>query len=152
MKNNMLKFIPFAMVILLTSCSSQSKDMESTTKKPQAAMLCSSKPNCVSTQETRKDHQVAPFTLMSSDITLDQIEAVALTFARTQTLKKTDDYLHLTFTSLIFRFTDDVEMVKDGVNLHIRSKSRVGHSDFGVNRDRLGKLRVKLLEKNLIQP
>uniref|UniRef100_A0A5Q0TEI9 DUF1499 domain-containing protein n=2 Tax=Vibrionaceae TaxID=641 RepID=A0A5Q0TEI9_9VIBR len=148
----MQKFISFAMVILLTSCSSQSKSMESNQTSPHAPMLCSSKPNCVSTQETRKDYQVAPFVLTSSDISLSQIETVALSFPRTETIEKNDDYLHLTFTSLVLRFTDDVEIVKEGIHLHIRSKSRVGHSDFGVNRERLQKLRTKLLEQNLIQP
>jgi uncharacterized protein (DUF1499 family) len=52
----------------------------------------------------------------------------------------TDDggYLHATFTSRIFRFVDDLELRLDGENgiIHLRSASRTGYSDFGVNRKR----------------
>ncbi|MDQ6965890.1 MAG: DUF1499 domain-containing protein, partial [Mariprofundaceae bacterium] len=57
-----------------------------------------------------------------------------------------DDYLHATFTSRLFRFVDDVELHRDAASgvVHIRSASRVGHSDFGVNRKRVEVIR-KLL-------
>ncbi len=158
----MRNIIMLAIFITITSCSSQSQTMNSryqvepqsneTNTASRPAMLCDSKPNCVSSQELRQDHQVAPFILRSSTISLTQIEAVALTFPRTQTISKQDDYLHITFTSLIFRFTDDVEMVKQGNVIHIRSRSRVSYSDFGVNRERVEKLRRKLVAENLIAP
>ena len=49
-----------------------------------------------------------------------------------------DEFLHIEFTSKIFRFIDDVEFYFDepGV-IHFRSASRIGHSDMGVNRDRM---------------
>ena len=49
-----------------------------------------------------------------------------------------DEFLHIEFTSKIFRFIDDVEFYfdKPGV-IHFRSASRIGHSDMGVNRDRM---------------
>jgi uncharacterized protein (DUF1499 family) len=48
-------------------------------------------------------------------------------------------YLHATFTSPVFRFVDDVEARLDrhAMRIHLRSASRIGHSDMGVNRRRI---------------
>ncbi len=136
-----------AMVILLIGCS-QSRAM----KKPTPELLCSSKPNCVSTQEIRKDYSIPPFQLISPDTSLDDIERIALTLPRTSTVQKTENSLHLEAKSLILRFVDDLHITKQGNQLQVRSKSRVGYSDFGVNKSRTEALRQKLLEAKLIAP
>ncbi|HCH03148.1 MAG TPA: DUF1499 domain-containing protein [Vibrio sp.] len=143
----MRKLSTLAMVILLTGCT-QSYAM----KDNNPDLLCSSKPNCVSTQELRSDYQVAPFELISEATTIDEIEQVALTLKRTKTVNKTDVRLHLESTSLIFRFVDDLHIVKQGSLLQVRSKSRVGYSDFGVNKSRVEALREKLVTANLLKP
>lgn len=53
------------------------------------------------------------------------------------------DYLHAVFTSRIFRFKDDLELRMDRENriIHLRSASRTGYSDFGVNRKRAEQFR-----------
>ncbi len=58
-------------------------------------------------------------------------------------------YLYATYTSKLFGFVDDVEfLVESSENgrsiIGIRSASRVGHSDLGVNRKRLETLRSRL--------
>lgn len=56
-----------------------------------------------------------------------------------------DTYWHLEFRSRIFRFVDDVEFLFDpqaGL-IHVRSASRMGHSDMGVNRKRVEKIRAR---------
>lgn len=143
----MRKLSTLAMVILLTGCT-QSYAM----KDNNPDLLCSSKPNCVSTQELRSDYQVAPFELISEATTIDEIEQVALTLKRTKTVNKTDNRLHLESTSLIFRFVDDLHIVKQGSLIQVRSKSRVGYSDFGVNKSRVEALREKLVTANLLKP
>ncbi len=58
------------------------------------------------------------------------------------------DYLRAVFTSKIFRFHDDLELRMDrerGI-IHIRSASRVGYSDFGQNRKRAERIRVRFQE------
>ncbi|MFI5390854.1 MAG: DUF1499 domain-containing protein [Bacteriovoracales bacterium] len=52
-----------------------------------------------------------------------------------------DDYLRAEFTSSIFKFVDDVEIYlgESGI-IHLKSKSRIGYWDFGVNKRRLGDL------------
>ena len=50
-----------------------------------------------------------------------------------------DGYVHVECRSWLLAFIDDVEFVLDeptGV-IHFRSASRVGHSDAGVNRQRM---------------
>jgi uncharacterized protein (DUF1499 family) len=60
-----------------------------------------------------------------------------------------DGYLWTTFTSRLFRFVDDVEfrMVSTDGIIHVRSASRVGYSDLGVNRRRVEKLRTLFNQK-----
>ena len=56
-----------------------------------------------------------------------------------------DDYVWATFQSSLFKFTDDVELRRDNEanTIHVRSGSRSGKSDLGVNRKRVEALRVK---------
>jgi uncharacterized protein (DUF1499 family) len=56
------------------------------------------------------------------------------------------DYIRATFTSRWLRFVDDAEFwaaEAEGV-IHVRSASRLGESDFGVNRARIETLRAAL--------
>jgi len=55
-------------------------------------------------------------------------------------------YLHATFTSSLFRFVDDVELRLDSAAgvIQIRSASRAGRSDFGVNRQRIERIAAAL--------
>ncbi|NOH96797.1 DUF1499 domain-containing protein [Vibrio sp. 99-70-13A1] len=129
----------------LTACSQGVSTMADRTSSP-----CGDKPNCVSTQDDREQHALAAFTL-SETATLDKIEAVALVLPRSKTAEKTDNYLRIENTSLIMRFVDDLELkVADG-ELLVRSESRTGHSDFGVNRKRAEQLRESLKAANLIK-
>jgi uncharacterized protein (DUF1499 family) len=60
-----------------------------------------------------------------------------------------DGYLWTTFTTRVFRFDDDMEfrMVSSDGMIHVRSGSRVGYSDLGVNRRRVEKLRTLFNQK-----
>jgi uncharacterized protein (DUF1499 family) len=66
---------------------------------------------------------------------------------------ETDDTLHAEATSLVFRFVDDINVIIDSQKklINIRSASRTGHSDFGVNRKRIETLRLILQKANVIQ-
>jgi uncharacterized protein (DUF1499 family) len=56
------------------------------------------------------------------------------------------NYLHVTVTSRLFRIVDDLEFhfVEAPPFIHVRSASRVGYFDFGVNRRRIEKIRKAL--------
>lgn len=60
-------------------------------------------------------------------------------------VKVTDYYVHAKFTSKYFRFIDDVEFcIDDELRIiNVRSSSRVGYYDFGVNRRRIERIRSK---------
>ncbi len=49
------------------------------------------------------------------------------------------------------RFVDDLELKTVDGKLIVRSESRTGHSDFGVNRKRAEQLRVSLKSEGLIK-
>jgi uncharacterized protein (DUF1499 family) len=61
-------------------------------------------------------------------------------------VEETETYWRIEFRSRIFRFVDDVEFLFDlqGEIIHVRSASRVGYSDLGVNRARVEKIREML--------
>jgi uncharacterized protein (DUF1499 family) len=65
---------------------------------------------------------------------------------------ETADTLHAEATSLVFRFVDDINVILDTETnlIHIRSASRTGHSDFGVNRKRIEALRLQLQKAHVI--
>jgi uncharacterized protein (DUF1499 family) len=105
---------------------------------------CPNTPNCVSTKATDEEHAIVPIpyseTLNSAKNNLLQ---VVHSLPRTRVVVDQEDYLHVEFTSLIFRFVDDAEFylgVEDEM-IHFRSASRLGHSDLGANRKRMEAIR-----------
>jgi uncharacterized protein (DUF1499 family) len=70
---------------------------------------------------------------------------------RARIVEEAGDYFHAEFTSLLFRFVDDVEFLIDPAakRVDFRSASRVGHSDLGVNRRRMTKLSRRLTSAGL---
>jgi uncharacterized protein (DUF1499 family) len=60
----------------------------------------------------------------------------------------TPTYLHAEARSLIFRFVDDVEFLIDPGQrrIQVRSASRIGYSDFGVNRRRVERIRQAFIQ------
>ncbi|EEX93227.1 hypothetical protein VIOR3934_02568 [Vibrio orientalis CIP 102891 = ATCC 33934] len=132
-------------VLGLTACSQGVQTMTDRSASP-----CGDKPNCVSTQDNREKYQLAPFSL-TADANIDSIEQAALTLAGAKTAVKESGYLRVECTSKIMRFVDDLELKIEGDKLLVRSESRVGYSDFGVNRKRADELRERLKESGLIK-
>ncbi len=130
--------------LLLSACSKGIPPMVDRTETP-----CGSKPNCVATIEDRDKFTLAPY-ILRSGVTLDQIERIALTLPGAQTAEKTDSYLRIECTSRIMRFVDDLELKITDDHLLVRSESRVGYSDFGVNRRRAEELRGKLSKAGML--
>lgn len=106
---------------------------------------CPGKPSCVCSQDTDPQHAIEPL-IVKGDKPIEKIAEVVGNMPRTKIIKQTPNYLHATFRSKVFQFIDDVEFYydsKEGV-VHVRSSSRVGYRDFGVNRDRVEKIRSYL--------
>jgi uncharacterized protein (DUF1499 family) len=105
---------------------------------------CPNSPNCVSTQAADSQHQIEPIAFGGGpEDAITQLKAAIATIPRTKIVTQTDNYVHAEATSLIFRFTDDVEFFIDpqAKVIHFRSASRVGHSDLGANRARMEMIR-----------
>ena len=106
---------------------------------------CPSTPNCVSSQSIDPEHAVAPLRFTTSpDQAMARLKKIITGMTRAKIVEERGSYLHAEFTSLIFRFVDDVEFYMDADTklIQIRSASRVGRSDFGVNRKRVDEIRA----------
>lgn len=103
---------------------------------------CPNRLNCVNSQSEDPRFAIPPLPYVSMDI----LEDAVLGLPRTILVKKEDHYLRVECRSKVFRFVDDVEFLIDPEQevIHVRSASRVGWGDFGVNRKRIEQLRQKL--------
>lgn len=105
---------------------------------------CPDKPNCVvSHTPDDADHYVTPIAYTGDrKAAHDRLIQVINTLPRTRITVEKPNYIHAEFTSAVFRFVDDVEFYfPDEPVIHVRSASRLGYSDFGVNRNRIEKIR-----------
>lgn len=111
---------------------------------------CPAKPNCVSSQSPTEDsHYIPPFTYTSSRAEEQKrLKKILTELPRTHLVKEEDGYLYYEFTSLLMRYVDDVEFFFDDTTklIQIRSASRLGQSDLGVNRKRIEGVRKDLLQ------
>jgi uncharacterized protein (DUF1499 family) len=103
---------------------------------------CKRSPNCVSSQSSPSDaeHYIAPIH-GSMAAARDALRAMP----RSTIVEDKGDYLYAEFRSRLLRYVDDVELFFDGQVIHVRSCSRLGRRDFGVNRRRVEELR-RLIE------
>ena len=109
---------------------------------------CPNSPNCVSsqTQPSDKVHYVEALTYTSTpEEALTKLKAVIESSPRTKIITETDSYLYAEFKSALMGYVDDVEFYieKDTQKIHVRSASRLGQSDLGVNRKRVETIREK---------
>lgn len=99
---------------------------------------CPDSPNCVSSAEQRDSHYIAPI-----HGTLQQIRQVLPQMAGARIIREEGHYLYAEFTSRLMGFVDDVKFLEQEESglVQVRSASRLGHSDLGVNRARIEALR-----------
>jgi uncharacterized protein (DUF1499 family) len=110
---------------------------------------CSSKPNCVSSQDEREDFFIAPVGELNSKAELFTKLQTHITQQSNVEIKlATNDYIWAVYTTSFMRFDDDVEFyLSPKGDIQIRSASRVGYSDLGKNRKRIEALRKSLTSK-----
>ncbi|EAS63948.1 DUF1499 domain-containing protein [Photobacterium angustum] len=144
----MLLRFTLLLFLFLTGCS----DTKTTSWTRSINQLCENKPNCVSTIEKREQFSVKPFLLTAKgEHSWEEIKQVALQLPGAKIADQSDHYLHIEATSKVFRFIDDFEVEKKAEQLQVRSASRVGYSDFGVNRKRVEAFRNQLIKQELIK-
>lgn len=124
------------------------------TENNKTLALCPESPNCVSTQAQDEAHFIAPFkVIVSMEKAWERLQTLLNHQPRTKIIEVTENQLQVEVTSLVFRFVDDVQIILDADKklLHIRSASRTGHSDFGVNRKRVESLKTQLQHAKIIE-
>ena len=83
------------------------------------------------------------------DSPYEKVISIVQNSPRTKIVESDGDYLHAEVTSRIMKYVDDLEIsfLPETNNLIIRSESRVGDGDFGVNRKRVDLIINNLLER-----
>jgi len=115
----------------------------------------SATPNSVSSQARLwPDHpqgeyaDIAPLALLRSDgpATIAKLKTLLATEPGANLIDSRADYLYVQYTTRLLKFVDDVEFWFDPANkvIQVRSASRIGRSDLGVNRQRIEALRQRL--------
>ena len=76
------------------------------------------------------------------DSPYEKVISIVQNSPRTKIVESDRDYLHAEVTSRIMKYVDDLEIsfLQEKNNLIIRSESRVGDGDFGVNRKRVDQI------------
>jgi uncharacterized protein (DUF1499 family) len=124
---------------------------------------CPSSPNCVVShrllrrkttepavtvgQDGDEEHTIDPITYSGDRADArETLLKVLSVLPRTKVVDRADNYVKAESTSRIFKFVDDVEFYfpEDENVIHVRSASRVGESDLGVNRRRIEQIRLAM--------
>lgn len=125
---------------------------------------CPETPNCVHTGDRHPDG-TEPLRLSeaaldrSDDELLDLLAEELVSLPRTTLADRDGGWVHAESRSRVFRFVDDVEILlppdfreDETPEVLVRSASRLGRSDLGVNADRVDALRSRLLDRGLLIP
>jgi uncharacterized protein (DUF1499 family) len=106
-------------------------------------------PNCVSSQAAASDteHYIAPIPFKGDAASAMTAARKAVEGMRDATvIRQEGAYLYAEYRSKLMRFVDDVEFFHDDKAglIHVRSASRLGRRDMGVNRARVESLRARI--------
>ncbi|MEH2270318.1 MAG: DUF1499 domain-containing protein [Nostoc sp.] len=113
---------------------------------------CPASNNCVVSQNADDKHTIDPIAYhIDRNAARETLLKVLTVVPRTEVIEQTDDYIHALSKSRIFKFVDDVEfyLPPNESVIHLRSASRVGESDLGVNRRRVEQIRLALRDLNI---
>ena len=137
-----MHYIAYFLFFMLIACSGERpENLGISNHKLQP---CPNTPNCVSSESIDEAHKIAP---LASN--LDDIKKLLSTMDQVSIQVDQDNYLYAEFTSAIMGFVDDVEFYYSPTEnrVHVRSASRLGKSDLGVNRQRIEDIRSALNPK-----
>ena len=112
---------------------------------------CPDSPNCVSSQADDNAHKVNPIPYTTSMVEAKgKLMGVLAAMPQTNVVVEQPDYVHAEFRTSMLHFIDDVEFYfnEEEKIIELRSASRLGHSDLGVNRMRVEEIRKRFNGKN----
>ena len=105
---------------------------------------CPSSPNCVSSRSADARHRVEPLSLAGNvDAAWLALKEQVAALPRTRIVEQSPLYVRAECRSALFGFVDDLELLldRDAARVQVRSASRAGYGDMGVNRRRIEELR-----------
>ena len=144
MKKKILVFL--ASLISLTGCAGARPDLGINNG---ALTPCPKTPNCVNSQAIGGKQYIQPIRYTGTQKEArNRLLQVLDSIKRTNILTARENYIRAETTSALFRFVDDMEFYlpeeqADETLIHIRSASRIGSFDFGVNRKRIERIRSR---------
>ena len=112
---------------------------------------CPTTPNCISSMDIDRQHSFEPLSFVgSAQKAQHQMLDVLSSLKRTRVVSFKGQYIRAEAVSAVMRFVDDIEFFfNDQLKLvHVRSASRIGRFDLGVNRRRMKKIRKMFSERN----
>jgi len=140
--------LSFLIVVAMIFCSiSFAGEPKTTTENNMSLQLppCPNSPNCVSSTDADSSHTISALSFEghSPEKAMQTLQQVLLSITDKAQVTEDGLSLHAEFKSAVFGFIDDVDAVlnADQQCIEIRSASRTGYSDFGVNRRRVESIR-----------
>lgn len=146
MKKN-ISILALPSFLLLTACAGQVPSDLGVVNGSELRS-CPDKPNCVQTYDRLDEsHFQLPLVVKESEAEtqLSIRSAIVKTGGQIiseKVLMPSGIYLHAEYESDWLKFVDDVEVLIKNDAIHIRSASRLGHSDMGVNAERFEKIKA----------
>jgi uncharacterized protein (DUF1499 family) len=147
--SQLLSLISLALIILGMVFNSISFAGESKPKiekiMSQQLPPCPTAQNCVNSTDAESSHQIPAlnFEGSSPEKAMQILNQVLLLLTEKVQMAEDGKTLHAEFKSAVLGFIDDVDVVlnADQKRIEIRSASRAGYYDFGVNRRRVESIR-----------
>ena len=144
-----MKILGFIILLAIGLISARFVSLSKNAVAPMAGLIddnlrpCSGKPNCVCSDQQDRFF-IAPLTLGRVTNADQLVKVISAMGGKVEKMDK--DYIWATFTSRVFKFVDDLELRIDWGQgkAYLRSESRSGTSDLGVNRKRAIKLQQNI--------
>lgn len=152
MDSKRMQLAGLTLTLLLAACGAPPPDTLG--ERDGSLAPCPSTPNCVHTG-LRHPEGTAPIYLIEELPGTDlwaSVTAVVEAMPRVRVVTVSDRYLHAEERTRLFRFIDDLELLRgeDG-ELIVRSASRLGQGDLGVNGRRVERVRAALGDAGLVR-
>lgn len=135
--------IPLALLLGLMAMSCSAQHRQEPRQVEGRLAPCPKRPNCVCSEDQGQPFWIQPL-LFKGEPEASWAKLRQAVLGMGGRIEGEDGfYLWATFRSKLFRFVDDVQFRMDLSNqiIHVRSASRTGYSDFGVNRKRVEAIR-----------
>lgn len=151
MRTRLLAITFIAGIASMPSCDNRPPDFRDGAT---AFAPCPSTPNCVSSEAADPTHFIEPIRLtVAAAEGWGVVRQVVRDMPRSRIVEDTGGYLRAEVRSRIFRFVDDLELrINESEQLiDVRSASRIGYGDLGVNRKRVETLRAELIRRGVAE-